>query len=446
MNRYLRRRGGLVSGLAASLLLAGCASFMNWSDRAVIQPFGQVVRHLTGTPGGADDACARSASPGQPLSAAPGLGGTGAPSVQSLDPGGIGGTGQVAQRPGLGGTGAVAQPGGLGGTGIVGVVTGFGSICVNGVKVDFDTTTPVQRDGQPLSLDELAVGQVVALRAQGEGERFRAEHIAVLDAVVGPLDAVDRSTGRLEVMGQRVTALELQDVRAVGVGDWVRVSGQRRADGEIRATRVQAVPPGEALLAGPVSRTPDGWRIGQTRLDPPSEALAATWREGHELRVSGQWAGGQLRVRDAQPNPTRSAMGAVNDVVLQGYVHEVRGRQLSLGYESLSLSGALQVLGGQLEALRAGQPVRVRGRVDAQQRVLVDRLEFRNEGRRGGGRSSRSGDDDGDRNRDSDDSRSGDDSSNSGSGSSNSGSGSSNSGSGSSGSSGQGRGRGRGGD
>ena len=399
------------------------------ADRVVLQPLGQVVRAVGVGSGHAGDACTRMASQVNPAPLAPGLGGTGAPaSSVAANPGGLGGTGQVAQRPGLGGTGQVAE-GGLGGTGIVGVVTGFGSICVNGVKVDFDGDTPVQRDGRPSSLNELAVGQVVALRAQGEGERFQAERIAVLDAVVGPLGMLDRSTGQLEVMGQRGTALELQDLVGIAVGDWVRVSGQRRADGEIRATRVQAVPPGEALLVGSASRDPAGWRIGDARLELGSYLSTVSWREGGELRVKGRWTGERLQVRDAQTDPTRKAIGPVSEVVLQGYVHEVRGRELSLGFESLSLANVLKVLGGQVEALRAGQPVWVRGRVDAEQRVVVDRLEFRNEGRRGGDGSGRSSSDD----RDSDDS-------------SNSGSGSSGSGGGDSGGQGRGRGRGRGGD
>jgi hypothetical protein len=422
--------------LLAVLVLSACGSLAGLADRIVLQPAGQVARALGLGSDPAADACTRMASQVNPATLAPGLGGTGAPaSSAAANPGGIGGTGQVAQRPGLGGTGQVAE-GGLGGTGIVGVVTGFGSICVNGVKVEFDGGTPVQRDGRPSSLNELAVGQVVALRAQGSGERFQAERIAVLDAVVGPLGMLDRSTGRLEVMGQRVTALEVQDLEGVGVGDWVRVSGQRRADGEIRASRVQAVPPGEALLVGTASRAPDGWRIGDARLELGSQASTAGWRDGGELRVRGQWDGGRLQVRDAQTDPTRTALGAVHDVVYQGYVHELRGRELSLGFESLSLARVLEVLGGQLETLRAGQPVLVRGRVDADQRVVVDRLEFRNEGRRGGGRSGRSSSDD----RDSDDSRSGSDDS------SNSGSGSSGSSGGDSGGQGRGRGRGRGGD
>ncbi|UUZ77687.1 DUF5666 domain-containing protein [Polaromonas sp. P1(28)-13] len=82
----------------------------------------------------------------------------------------------MAGRPRLGGTGI--SEGGIGGTGIVGVITGFASICVNGVEVHFDAGTPVSDNGQPGSARQLAVGQVVAVRAAGAGAEVSARNIA----------------------------------------------------------------------------------------------------------------------------------------------------------------------------------------------------------------------------------------------------------------------------
>lgn len=421
------------------------------------------------TPGAA--AC-RVASQINPAQSGSGLGGTGAPVVRGPDPGGIGGTGQVATGSGLGGTGApmVAQdPGnglggtgsplaggdsGLGGTGIVGVVTGFASICVNGVEVDYSPSMPVDRDGVAAPVSELAVGQLVALQAVGQGDQLRARRIAVIDAAVGPLTAVDARTGRFDVMQQAALALAREDLQGLAVGDWVRVSGQRVASGDIRASRVQRVATTEAYATGPYGSSGTvGLRVGATPVT--ASALPAGLREGQEVGVRGEWVDGRLRARELQLQPTRAAMGGASEVLLQGYVHAVRGRELQLGYQSLTLGDRLQVDGGELGALRVDQPVQVRGRVGADQRVTVERIELRGEGRRGvqarstapatastdvptgsssSGTTNSSGvplvTDDGGRGR-------------GGRGSSNSGSGSSNSGSG--GDSG-GRGRGRGGD
>jgi hypothetical protein len=422
--------------LVAVFALSACGTLADLGDRAVLQPLGQVVRAVGLGTGNAADACTRTASQVNPATLAPGLGGTGAPATAvAAKPGGIGGTGQVAQRPGIGGTGQVADSG-LGGTGIVGVVTGFGSICVNGLKVEYAPETPLQRDGQPVPHSALAVGQVVALQAVEQGPRLQAGRIAVLDAAVGPLGSVDPSTGRFTVLGEAATALVPADLASLKPGQWVRVSGQRLASGEIRATRVQATPPGSAWVSGTLSRTATGaWQVGRTPLVAGAASLPAASALGQEVGVYGVWTGERLQASAVQLGPTRAALGPVNDVVLQGYVHGVNGRELTLGFETLTLGNVLKVLGGQLDALRSGQPVLVRGQRDAQQRLVVNRLEFRNEGGRGGNSSrSRSGGDDSDRD--------GDD--NSGSGSSSSGSGSGNGGD--TGGQGRGRGRGRGGD
>jgi hypothetical protein len=363
------------------------------------------------------DTCTRTASAVNPATLAPGLGGTGAPAIAAArEPGGMGGTGQVAE-------------GGLGGTGIVGVVTGFGSICVNGVKVEYAPDTPVQRDGSPVPQSALAVGQVVALQAMGEGPALKARRIAVLDAAVGPLGAVDVASARFTVMGQVATALVPGDLNGLQTGQWVRVSGQRLASGEIRATRVQAVPPGPAWVSGALTRVEAGaWWVGDTRVEAGASALPIGLVPGQEVGVQGTWLGGdRIGASAVTIRPTRTALGPVGEVVLQGYVHEVQGNEVTLGFETFTLGRALEVMGGRLDALRSGQAVRVRGKWDVQQRLVIDRLEFRREGGRSGRGRSGSGDDSS--------GRSGSDSSGS----------SGSSGSGSSGSSGQGRGRGRGG-
>lgn len=428
--------GRWAAALLMALGLSGCGTLADLGalgalgDRVVLQPLGQMARAVGLGAAAPTDVCTRTASLLNPAAQAPGIGGTGAPVASATpDPGGIGGTGQTAlQRPGLGGTGQVAE-GGLGGTGIVGVVTGFGSICVNGMKVDYAPDTPVQQDGRPVPQSALAVGQVVALQAQGQGAQLRAQRIAVLDAAVGPLGAVDVASGRFTVMGETATALVPTDLAGLLPGQWVRVSGQRLASGEIRATRVQATPHASAWVSGTLSRTALGaWQVGRTPLVAGSAQLPGDTALGQEVGVHGVWNGDHLRADTIALRPTRAALGPVSGVVLQGYVHGVSGRELTLGFETFTLGKLLQVLGGPLEALRSGQPVLVHGQWDAQQRWVVERLEFRNEGGRGGSRSSRrSGSDDSD-------------SDNSGSGSSSSGSG----GGGDSG--GRGRGRGRGGD
>ena len=398
--KYLsqRRFAHWVVALAASLLVSGCASLGDLGDRVVLQPLGQVARAAglgglgMGQPTATPDRCTPNASPVNPAALSPGLGGTGAPALALQTPGGMGGTGGALRNPGgMGGTGQVAQSPGLGGTGIVGVVTGFSSICVNGEKVEYHPATPVERDGSVVPHSALAVGQVVALQASGPGTRLQADRIAMLDAAVGPLSMVDLESGRFVLLGQAGTALEAIDLMGLKAGDWVRVSGHRLVSGEIRASRVTATEPGVAQVTGPLTVAVGAeWRVGTTPVRPDAQARLAALVVGQEVTVSGTWDGTRLIARETRAHPTRKALGSVSEVLLQGYVHDVQGSQLRLGFESLTLSHVLQVLGGQLSALRAGQPVLVRGRFDAQQRLVVDQLEFTRESRRGSGGGSSS--------------------------------------------------------
>jgi hypothetical protein len=384
-------------------------------------------------------AACRAASLTNPLAGGPdGAGTRSSPLVAGL-PGGLGGTGRPASTP-------AAQEGGLGGTGVVGVVTGFASICVNGLEVEFDQNTPLQRDGQRAQARDLSVGQVVALQAVGQGDRLRATQIAMLDAVVGPIERVDAGTGHVTVMGQAVAVLNAVDIQGLVPGDWVRVSGHRQASGEIRATRVQRVEAGQGRVTGSVTQqTSAGWRVGDTLIARGTAKWPAGLVDGQEVSVQGRWTGTRLEAQEVQLNPTRQAIGGVQEVVLEGYVHGLSGSELQLGYETLTLGAQVRVQGSRRDQLRAGLAVRVRGKLDRDQHFTADRVTVRpDDGRRRGGddrsgRRGRGGSDD-DRDDDADHSGQGsggggsDDSGHSGRGGSDDSSGSGSSGSGSSGS------------
>ena len=355
-----------------------------------------------GLPAQAQNLCATQASPVNPVAAAlSGVGGTGAPArgrqggQARNDTGGIGGTGAVAGRPGLGGTGI--SEGGIGGTGIVGVITGFASICVNGVEVHFDAGTPVSDNGQPGSARQLAVGQVVAVRAAGAGAEVSARNIVVIHAAVGPLEAPDAATGAFRILGQTARALNPDDLSGLKAGDWVRVSGHRLAQGEIAASRIEpiAAQP-QAQLNGSVgSIDADSLMVNGTRVRFGAQPLPAGLALGREVLVSGSWDGSTLQAERVQLDPTRDGLGRVERVVFEGYVQALGERELSLGLVGpLTLSPDMQIVGGSAAGLAVNQRVQVSGRVGADQRVTVERLEFSKDGAgsdRGSSSSSRGG-------------------------------------------------------
>ena len=407
-------------------------------------------------PTSAGNVCATQASLVNPNTG--GLGGTGIQAGAANDPGGIGGTGQQAGLSGgvggMGGTGAVAAAprfgeGGIGGTGIVGVISGFASICVNGIEIQYDAATPVWDNGRAGSASQLLVGQVVAVTAAGSGAQTTARGIATVHTLVGPLDAVDAATGQLQVMGQKVVALAPADLAGLSAGDWVRVGGYRRASGDIAASRVEPWSARETALAqvrGPASSVlGKRLQVGNTPVDLSGLALPLTLTTGQEVWVSGSWRAGVLQAIQLVAEPTRTGLGRVDRVVLEGYIQSVGARSFSLGGETLLLGEGAQINGDTEAKLVIDKRVQISGRVGSDQRITVDSVLFKGGGGRDGGSGSGSGSGSSGKGSSSSDSsgkgRSGSESEGSGS----SGSGSSGSGSSGSGSSGSGSGSGSGG-
>lgn len=381
----------------------------------------------------AQNMCETQASLVNPAALAPGIGGTGA-TRDSV----------VAGRPGIGGTGITnAGVGGMGGTGIVGVITGFASICINGLEVQYDASTPVIADGQGATTQELAVGQVVAVRASGAGAQLVASNIALIHAVVGPVSRVDASTGQLELLGQAVRADNLAELSNLQPGQWVQVSGYRLASGEVAASRIEQIDARQQVqIIGQIDPvdafgfTLYGTRVNLANLTLPSGAVT-----GSEVLVRGSWDGSSLTALRIEIDPTRQGMGRVGNVVLEGYVHALAAGEISLGNNVMTLAPDVQISGSGGSPLAVDQRVQVSGQVGADQRITVNRIQVKGGGSGSGGAQSGRGigsDNSGNTSSDSSSSGKGSEGSSgkgSSDGSSNSGKGSSSSSGGSSGSS-----------
>ena len=401
-----------------------------------------------------------------------GIGGTGIRVAKNVKNAGIG---REGGEGGIGGTGVIANSnkavfgnGGVGGTGIVGVITGFASICVNGIEVNYDPDTPVWENGKASAISQLAVGQVVSVSAVETEQQVKARGIGVIQAVVGPVSAINAATGELRVVGQKIEASRI-NLNQLKIGDWLRISGHRLASGEVIPSHVQPISSPANLLVqvrgNARNTTVKAVMLGDTPVNLAGLSQTTIFENDDELWVSGSWNGRQLQATEVAVNPTLQGLGRVEKIVFEGYIHSSSSSNLSLGNRTLVLSNRTQIVGGSSKELQVNRRVQVTGHLDADKRIAVDRIEFSRQTRRGSsGKSSNSQKDSADKKDDSnlvksrsDDSSSGSsgsrssgsnsgssgsgssddsDSDNSGSGSSGSNSGSSGSGSSSSGSSG----------
>ena len=222
---------------------------------------------------------------------------------------GIGGTGARVADRGIGGTGAPT-------TGIVGVITGFASVCLAGQEVPFAPDLPVLVDGRPAGLADLRVGQVAAVGATGA--QPVAQSLAVRHEVSGRVDRVD-ADGTLHVAGQRIVPPPGPDPGAAP-GQWLLVSGVRRADGTILATRLDGRGPGPTLIRG-VLRAEAGRRwIGEAELrSGPAQSVPP----GTPVVAIGWWHDGMLDADTVEPDglllDPSAYFGGAGVLVIEGY-------------------------------------------------------------------------------------------------------------------------------
>lgn len=134
-----------------------------------------------------------------------------------------------------------------------GAVTGFGSVFVNGVR--FETSgASFTINGKPGTQGDLRVGHIVTIHGHRDSAgNCTADRVDFDDLVKGPVNSVDAATGELVVMGQTVLIdadtsfddnIPGASLAGLNTGDIVEVSGMRRADGDIQATRIEAKPAG----------------------------------------------------------------------------------------------------------------------------------------------------------------------------------------------------------
>lgn len=328
--------------------------------------------------GGCSAGLGTGAGPGGPVAVDPDAAGQQGGNVtvaQNAQPG-IGGTGKT---PGIGGTGDVAGTPGIGGTGIIGTVTGFGSILVNGFEVDYAPGIPISFKDRTMRANGLRVGQVVEVEAEGSGSRLQARRIAVRHEVAGPIERIDHARRVAVVFGQRVEIapgvvstggnarkLSVNDLRA---GDHIDVSGLRRANGVIAASRIEKTGPGAAaVLRGRVmSSGPDGFTVNGVRIDAPLSSRPARLVSGQDVQIVGTAVGGRLSARRINPVPARPFAGRVRNLSVEGYVTRAVSGGVAVGQVPITRLPARA-------RIRAGDRVILDGPVDARGRFAPSRV------------------------------------------------------------------------
>ncbi|MBJ21344.1 MAG: hypothetical protein GY910_25180 [bacterium] len=284
---------------------------------------------------------------------------------------GIGGSGfgsDPGDDDGIGGSGYIpadeSPDDGIGGSGLFGTITGFGSVCVNGGRVRYDDSVAVSIDAVSAAVGDLAVGQVIRINLETREDGVYAREIDVQHEVLGPITAAGGDG--IDVMGQRVSLEYLADhARSeIEVGARVAVSGLRRSDGTVVASRIVPAPSTTPDLTRgvPMSVDESSFRIGGTLIAPlafdPSQGSGLSGRSaphqgGREI-VQGSWNVELGRLEASRRGASPVASAHARQVDLEGYVERNEAGVLAVGGVAFSV-------GEGAATIRSGERVRVRG-------------------------------------------------------------------------------------
>lgn len=323
-------------------------------------------------------------------------GGSGTGGTGILEPNGTGagGTGIVAQEgTGAGGTGLTTpeSEGGIGGTGIYGTVTGFGSVCVNGLKVEYDSTTPVEANGNKGQAQDLEIGQIVRIQTRADDPNW-ARGIEIESPLSGPVGQIDPERNRVRVMGAEVQlrpgavimnenaeSISLDELRR---GQHLEVSGLRRSDGVVMATRLDIRSAGASALVTDVATVAGEGTlyVGRVRSQLSSgEKLDASLSRAR-VQIRGTWNANTQSIEGATISSAAAHAEGAKRVSVQGYIARDSGAgDFKIAGTRVAVSlGATDETTYELDAL-----VRVRGEIDENGLLKADRIVVEERGRAG---------------------------------------------------------------
>lgn len=291
---------------------------------------------------------------------------------------GLGGTGRGQDQDGIGGTGSRPPESGSD-LGFIGVIAGFASICVNGQEIHYNPDTTIRIDGETATSAQLKLGQMVSVAASTRQGEFRAQRIDVFNTLNGPLQAIDVASGALRILDQTLyVSGDDIDLGSFAVGEWLTANGSRQPNGDILLTRLEvAADRQEVSLVGPVTQIgTDSFAIFDTlvRTNPNSVARP---RIGQEVFVRGRLEDGTIKAYVITLDPQLGIGNTVRRLELQGHIRRIDDPdRLNVGGTEIGIDEAVGTIGGQFRTLNEGNRVHLSASIDADGRIVAERIRI----------------------------------------------------------------------
>jgi hypothetical protein len=278
-----------------------------------------------------------------------------------------------------------------------GAITGFGSVYINGVR--FETNSAAFTvNGKPGTQADLRVGHVVTIHGHRDDQgTSTADRIDFDDLVKGPVNSVDAAAGTLVVLGQTVLTdadtsfddnIPGASLAGLNAGDIVEVSGMRRADGDIQATRIEGMPAGTVFevtgVASNVDTAAHKLSVNALLVD----YSAATVRDfangqpangdlvearGTSVNTSGELVASSIELKRADDD-ARAGM----QVEIEGLITRlVSATDFDVAGKPVATTLSTQFENGSASDLVLNAKVEVEGQVDANGVLVASKVQFK---------------------------------------------------------------------
>jgi len=278
-----------------------------------------------------------------------------------------------------------------------GAITGFGSVFVNGVR--FETSSAAFTiNGKPGTQADLRVGHVVTVHChRDDNGNSTADRIDFDDLVKGPVDSVDAAAGTLVVMGQTVLTdadtsfddnIQGASLAGLNAGDIVEVSGMRRADGDIQATRIEAKPAGTVFevtgVASDVDTAAHKLSVNALVVDY-SAATVRDFANGQpangdlvEARGNSVNAAGELVASSIELKREDDDAGAGMQVQIEGLVTRfVSATDFDVAGKPVTTNSSTRFENGSAADLALNVKVEAEGQLDANGVLVATKVQFK---------------------------------------------------------------------
>ena len=281
-----------------------------------------------------------------------------------------------------------------------GAVTGFGSVFVNGVRFETSSAT-FTINGKPGTQADLRVGHVVTVHGHRDGAgHSTADRIDFDDLVKGPIDGVDAAAGTLVVMGQTVLTdadtsfddnISGASLAGLNAGDIVEVSGMRRADGDIQATRIEAKPAGTVFevtgIASAVDTAAHKLNVNALVVDY-SAATVRDFPSGQpangdlvEAKGSSVNAAGELVASSIERKRDADDAGAGMQVEIEGLITRfVSATDFDVAGKPVTTNSSTRFENGSAADLALNAKVEAEGQIDANGVLVATKVQFKRQG------------------------------------------------------------------